>query len=206
MPTFSHWLRATRVVLAQDGIPGIGRYLARRVYLRNSFRVFDRLLDAGPPTTFPPALSEVREATPAERRMLRYAGEDFEGTSFWGELEPHAICYLGFDGPRVVVVHWVSTDWEPNNLVPLGDGDCIVGPSVTVPDYRGKGVFTASLSAVCDELKARGLHRMWGLARIDNIGSIRGFEKLGFAPLGTVTLTRVLGVRHVDRSQLRPRD
>jgi RimJ/RimL family protein N-acetyltransferase len=202
MPSLSHWFRATRVVFAQDGLAGIGRYLTRRVYLHNQFNVYDRLLAAGPPVRLPASLSEVREATPAERRMLPFAGEAFEGTSFWGELEPHALCYLGFHDERVVVVHWVSTDWEPNNLVHLGPGDCIVGPSVTVPDYRGKGVFTASLGAVCEDLKRKGLRRMLGLARIDNIGSIRGFEKLEFRPLGLVGLTRILGVRSVDRSAM----
>jgi len=204
MPSLTHWIRATRVLFAQDGLRGLAHYLGRRLYLRHTFHVFERALDAGPPVVFPPSLTEVRLATDAERRMLRYAGEDFEGTTFWGELEPHALCYLGYDGTRVVVVHWVSTDWEPNNLVILREGDCIVGPSVTVPDYRGKGVFTASLAAVCLALKEQGLSRMFGLARVGNIGSVRGFEKLEFRPLGFVSLIRILGWRRVDRSRQLP--
>lgn len=199
MPNFSQWARAAGVVVVQEGVPGVARYLSRRLYLRNTYYLYERELTDLPEIAYPPTLTEVREATATERRLLPFAGEDFDGTSFWGELEPGAVCYVGLDGPRIVVVHWVSLDREPNDLVLIGPGECVVGPIVTVPDHRGKGVFTASLVEVCRAAAAKGLHRMYAVVREDNEPSIRGFERVGFRRSAKAHLTRLLGLRAVRR-------
>lgn len=53
-------------------------------------------------------------------------------------------------------------------------------------DWRKKGVATALLKAVREQLLARGVLRQIGQANVSNAASLASFSKLGFVPFATV--------------------
>ncbi|HYC00781.1 MAG TPA: GNAT family N-acetyltransferase [Candidatus Limnocylindrales bacterium] len=198
MATVGRWISAARLVLHEEGTRGVARYAVRRLYLRQSYFLYQRWLTGDERIPFPDALTHVRPATRAERNALIHVREDFGAASYWGTIEPDAECYVGLDGYRIVAVHWLSTR-EPNNLVECEPGDSIIGPCVTVPTHRGRGVYPAMIRAVCAERRRLGDKRAYMVVSTDNHSSIRGIEKAGFQNLGRADLTRVAGVRHISR-------
>ncbi|HYC54748.1 MAG TPA: GNAT family N-acetyltransferase [Candidatus Binatia bacterium] len=199
MPKVGRWVRAAQLVLHEEGTRGVARYAIRRLYLRQSYFVYRRDLTAQESIPFPEGLTEVRQATRAERYALIHAREDFGAASYWGTIDPDCDCYVGLDGYRIVAVHWLSTTREPNELVQLEPGDFIIGPCVTVPTHRGRGLYPAMIRAVCEERRLRGEKRAYMVVSTDNQSSIRGIEKAGFDNAGRSDLTRIAGVRHIER-------
>jgi len=192
-------LVAAARVLRHDGIRGMIKRLRRHLFLRELYYVYVRSLEQAERIPFPRGLTAVRRATSADRNALAGAGEDFGAMAWWDAVDPEADCYVGLDGERLVAVHWVSTDKEVNGLVPLEEGDFVIGPCATAPSHRGRGIYPAVLSCICAERRSRGERRAFMVVAQDNHASIRGIEKAGFRRAGEALLIRRMGRRRVER-------
>jgi GNAT superfamily N-acetyltransferase len=193
----SRWLRAARLILARDGVGALARRGVRRLWLRERYLVYVRPLVDEAGHTSPPGPVSVRRASAPERADLARCTDDLGAAQYWDVLDPGAECYLGWDGDRIVAVHWVSTTHETNGLVTLEPGDCVIGPCVTTPAYRGRGIYPMMLSAICRDRRTQGQRRAYMVVNVDNHASVRGIEKAGFRQTQRMTLTRVLGWQRV---------
>ena len=59
--------------------------------------------------------------------------------------------------------------------------------------WQGRGVGSAMLAALCDELRGRGITRIDTACHRDNIGAWRFYERLGFRSLDEVRISLLLG-------------
>jgi len=197
---WSRWVRAARLMLARDGVAALARRGWRRLWLRERYLVYVRALtddDAAAPS---PGPITIRRASAADRARLAGCADDLGAAQYWDVLDPTAECYLGWDGERIVAVHWVSTTHETNGLVALAAGDCVIGPCVTAPSYRGRGIYPMVLAAICRDRRRLGQRRAYMVVNVDNHASIRGIEKAGFQRTQRMTLTRRLGRQRVAAS------
>ena len=101
---------------------------------------------------------------------------------------------------RLGHISWLYYERDPNRILRLGAGECEVKFCLTLPEFRGRGLYPAALRAIQRYLGERGYRRCFICVRPDNGASIRGIEKAGFVRAGSTRLRKVLGVQ-VSRPQ-----
>ena len=108
-------------------------------------------------------------------------------------------CYVAWDGDRVVAYGWVSQGsecvGELERAFHMAPDEAYIWDCVTLPEYRGRGLYSALLAYMLAELRDLGVRRTWIGASLDNQASIRGFMKAGFQPAIKLIYRRLLALR-----------
>lgn len=71
----------------------------------------------------------------------------------------------------------------------MGRDDYEIGPCMTYPQYRGKGIYPSALRWICKEV-GNGRSTFYMIVDEKNTASIRGMEKAGFKKYGIVKVTK----------------
>lgn len=74
--------------------------------------------------------------------------------------------------------------------IDLGDGE--IGIAI-LEQHRGIGLGTLFLEALTNEGRKLGLRRLYGQIRMENVASLRAFQRVGFSLPPSVRLTLELG-------------
>ena len=90
-------------------------------------------------------------------------------------------------------ISWLYNVGDPNQDLRLGARECEIRFCLTLPEYRGRGLYPGALRAIQRYLKRRGYERCFICVRDDNLSSIRGIEKSGFRLAGRMNLRKVFG-------------
>lgn len=118
---------------------------------------------------------------PWEFRCYEYDGvKDFFFVEHTGEIQH---------------ISWVYYQNDPNRILKLGPRDIEVKYCLTLPKYRGQGLFPKTLTAIARYYFVRGYERIFITINADNFSSIRGAEKAGFRRLGRACERKVLGIQ-----------
>ncbi|MFL5806383.1 MAG: GNAT family N-acetyltransferase, partial [Roseiflexaceae bacterium] len=108
-------------------------------------------------------------------------------------------CFAAWDGVRIAAYGWASQGHESvgelERTFRMQPGEAYIWDCVTLPDYRGQGLYSALLGYMLAELRSVGVGRVWIGASLDNQPSIKGFVNAGFQPVIELTYVRVLGLR-----------
>jgi ribosomal protein S18 acetylase RimI-like enzyme len=108
-------------------------------------------------------------------------------------------CFATWGDARIVAYGWVSQGrecvGELERAFRMQPGEAYIWDCATLPDYRGRGVYSALLGYMLAELRGAGVGRVWIGAALDNRPSIKGFENAGFQPAIELIYRRVLGLR-----------
>jgi GNAT superfamily N-acetyltransferase len=67
-----------------------------------------------------------------------------------------------------------------------------IGPGYTVPEFRGRGLYTKMVQYAANVAKEHGWGPFYGLTSLGNAAAIRGQEKCGLKRVGVWAGTRVL--------------
>jgi RimJ/RimL family protein N-acetyltransferase len=104
---------------------------------------------------------------------------------------------LGFKGAYVVrcsgrVAHLaalVTAELDahlPVRNVRLAPGEAEITHCLTLPDFRGQGIYPFAIRALCRVAAERGVHRVFMITAAANHASQHGIEKAGFRRRGTI--------------------
>lgn len=114
--------------------------------------------------------------------------------------------FLYIDEGIIGHISWLYYKGDPNRLLRLSDEDCEIKFCLTLPKFRGKGLYPAVLQEIQWYLKDKGLQRCFICVKDDNCSSIRGIEKAGFLFVCEITLRKIFGFQvsqKCDTSRLR---
>ena len=93
---------------------------------------------------------------------------------------------------RIAAWLWVSTgrEWAAplGRWLHLADDECYAWEAGTLPEHRGRGLFTALLLASGRALAAQGMRLQWGGIHDHNLASQRANAAAGFRPVLHLTL------------------
>ena len=92
-------------------------------------------------------------------------------------------------------ISWIYYKNDPNRIIDLCSYEGEVKYSLTLPEFRGKGIYPATLIEVQRFLKEKGYKRLFICTREDNVPSIRGIEKAGFKFVAKISLIKFLGMQ-----------
>lgn len=92
-------------------------------------------------------------------------------------------------------ISWIYYKNDPNRIIELNDDEGEIKYSLTLPQFRGKGIYPAALIKVQRYLKEHGYKRVYICVEHDNLPSIKGIEKAGFTFITSVNLIKIAGVQ-----------
>ena len=108
-------------------------------------------------------------------------------------------CYVAWDGDRIAAYGWASQGnecvGELERAFHMAPGEAYIWDCVTLPEYRGRGLYSALLAYMLAELREAGVRRTWIGASLDNWPSIKGFMNAGFRPAIKLVYGRLLAIR-----------
>lgn len=96
-------------------------------------------------------------------------------------------------------ISWIYLHNQRNRILSLAEDEAEIKFSLTLPNYRGQGLYPKVLCAIMDHLYSTGIKRVFICAERNNLASIRGIEKAGFKKAGEVRLRKILGVQVSSR-------
>lgn len=106
-------------------------------------------------------------------------------------------CYIGRDAGTAVAYLWVACDgWrvrDNEKANPLPAGAFFLYDAITLPDWRGRGIYPALICRPAEDLHREAVKDIYLLVVDGNRPAQRGVEKVGFTFTAfTVNIHRVL--------------
>jgi predicted GNAT family acetyltransferase len=190
-------LRAIVHVWSASGAVGLVKAIRSRTWQRLRFVQFRIDLEAwkpGPPPT-PPL--EVRAGLSELIRFRECVRSTLPVQFFQDEMRGAARPYLGLWQGEVGHISWLFTTGGHGrrlHLVQLGPGEVELDGAFTFRAFRGKGLLSAVEREMLRDAQREGARVAYTHVEEDNIASIKGVIKTGFAPYGVVTFSRLLGI------------
>jgi len=184
-------------VWSASGAMGLVRALRSRAWQRLRFVQFRIDLEAWEPGPPPAAPLEVRKGMDELRRFRERADTPLPVQFFQDEMRGASRPYLGLWQGEVGHISWLFTtggDGRRLELIRLGLQDVELDGAFTFRTFRGKGLLSAVEREMLRDAKRDGARFAYTHVEEDNIASIKGVLKTGFAPHGTVTFHRLLGM------------
>jgi hypothetical protein len=185
-------LRRIRTVHSSRGLAGLCRFLGTRIFTRREDLLFDIHLRSAAAPRLEPLDQVVRigrtnlgsEATaPVEVQV--FTGENAE---YRDGLRKEDILFAHLDGEsRVLTYAFVIFDSAYKRVLGEPVGVPMIGNCYTLPEKRGQRLYPRMLVTVCRALARDGHARAIISCEPDNIASIRGIERAGFARVTHVT-------------------
>jgi hypothetical protein len=76
------------------------------------------------------------------------------------------------------IVHYTYITPKTMRFPFMERNDLMIGPCFTYTEYRGKGIFIEVLKKI---INCEGSHSLWICANLNNVASLKAFEKAGFS-------------------------
>ncbi len=92
-------------------------------------------------------------------------------------------------------ISWIYYWNDPNRILSLGKEDAEVKYCLTLPAFRGRGLYPATLRSIASFLRKRSFRRLFICVHRDNAPSIAGIEKAGFSREAEIRLRKALGIQ-----------
>ena len=111
-------------------------------------------------------------------------------------------CFVERCDGRLAAYGWVSTGpehvGEMERTFRVPDDEVYIWDCATLPEFRGRRLYSALLSGILVRMRADGVPRAWIGAGLVNRPSVRGIVNAGFQPVVQVVYARRLAL-HVLR-------
>jgi ribosomal protein S18 acetylase RimI-like enzyme len=158
-------------------------------------------LDEETPALAPRVHAEFHRVTPdLAPALCSIRGRD-ASAEFNQRFERGCQCYGAWVENRLTAFGWVSVEdehiGELNLRVKLLPGEVYIWDCETASDYRSRGLYSALLIHLLNELRAQNICRAWIGADLDNVASQKGIARAGFHHVADLVIERVVALRQV---------
>lgn len=103
--------------------------------------------------------------------------------------------FVACDSEGIQHISWIYYCNDPNRLLSLSDREAEIKYCLTLPAFRGRGLYPGVLRTIAQFLTQEGFRRVFVCVHEANTSSIRGIEKAGFKRVGRVRLQKVAGLQ-----------
>ena len=193
-----------RVVLVMT-FPLLGLYLYRANLfgITRGFLVRRRLAD-GEGFSIPRPLSVERVS---DARLLSGFRKGMEDV-YRERLKRGVLCYTGFWEGEPAHITWVATggEREPRTGYRARPGVAYVFDSVTLHEFRGRGIYSGVLERVSRDARSAGIAFAEAVVLDGNEASLRAFRNAGFVPVARLTGLKLFGITFCIRRRIDSRE
>ncbi len=114
-------------------------------------------------------------------------------------FEQGEVCGVAWSNSAVVSYCWLAFKQaevgEINRYIKLREKELYLYDAFTLPDYRGRGLFPALLTAILGHARSQGYSRALIFSNSKNRPSLRGIEKAGFSLFQSIHFLKLLDLR-----------
>jgi len=103
--------------------------------------------------------------------------------------------FIASKAEEIQHISWIYYTNDPNRFIKLGHNDAEIKYCITLPRFRGQGIYPRVLRTIAGYLKEKKFRRVFISTHENNRFSIRGIEKAGFKHVGQIRLRKVLGIQ-----------
>lgn len=107
--------------------------------------------------------------------------------------------FIVSDGEGIQHISWIYFHHHRNRILSLSEDEAEIKFCLTLPKFRGQGIYPKVLCAIKDYLISVAVRRVFICADRNNHPSIRGIEKAGFKRAGEVRLRKFMGIQISSR-------
>ena len=104
--------------------------------------------------------------------------------------------FVAVQSESVQHISWIYYEKDPNRILQLQDDEAEVKYCLTIPEFRGQGLYPRTLRKIAGYLHQKMLKRAFICVNEENVSSVKGIEKAGFKRLGKVRLRKVAGIQY----------
>jgi hypothetical protein len=190
-------IRSIGRVWRASGAVGVVKAVASRAWQRRrfvQFRIDLERWDPGPPPS-PPL--EVRSGLAELIAFRRRAADPLPVQFFQDDMHGAVRPYLGLWNGEVGHISWLFSDGGRGRrlrLVDLGPHEVELDGAFTFRAFRGKSLLSVVEREMLRDARRAGARVAYTHVEADNVASIKGVLKTGFAAHGLVTYVRFLGL------------
>jgi len=105
---------------------------------------------------------------------------------------------------QIAHISWIYYKADPNRIIDLRENEAEIKYSLTLPEYRGQGLYSSALAHIQHFLMTKGYGRVYICSYLHNLPSIAGITKAGFEYVTGLKFIRILGLRCKRRYQGTP--
>lgn len=103
--------------------------------------------------------------------------------------------FIARDSGGIRHISWIYYRGDPNRFLRLAPHDAEIKYCLTLPSFRGRGLYSKTLMFIARSLKESGFRRVFICVTRSNYASIRGIEKAGFKRVKEILLIKVFGLQ-----------
>ena len=120
---------------------------------------------------------------PVEQDFLK---EQVERLSRWGFNDAYGVYYKD----QLAHISWLITSEHDRLIKPrnvkLRAGEAEITNCVTLPEFRGLGLYPFAIRSLCVVAAGAGAKRVFMITNVNNLASQRGMQKAGLSPHGKI--------------------
>ena len=116
--------------------------------------------------------------------------------------------FIARDADTIQCITWIYVRADKNRFLVLGENDALLQYGLTLPKFRGNGIYPEVQRAAVRYLLERGYHKVFVLVDQNNSASARSQEKVGFVKISQIRMIKIFGMqvsRKLDVSKLQLR-
>ena len=137
----------------------------------------------------------IKKASLQELKELSFTPEPISWEFCCHEFDGVDHCFIAHKNGDICHVSWIYFKGDQNRIIDLGEKEAEIKYCLTLPPYRGKGIYPKVLTEICDYLKYKGLDRVFIAVDKNNVPSIKGIRKAGFKPITKIKLLKIMGIQ-----------
>ncbi len=192
MEEFFRIVNKSFIILRYGGVRSLLRSIYAFLFFQADFYFYTKDLrnSAVEPIFSTPQDLIIKEISPLEMRKTREYISLQTNEFYRYEMDKPDFCYTAFLKGSLTHVSWVYS--HSDGIIPLKPSEVEIKHCFTLPLYRGENIYPSVLNKISEDLKRRGMSRVYLKMLVNNKASIRGAEKAGFEKFTIVKVQRDL--------------
>jgi RimJ/RimL family protein N-acetyltransferase len=106
----------------------------------------------------------------------------------------HFFIYQNNDG-IIGHISWIYYKGNPNRFIELASDEAEIKYSLTIPKYRGRGLYPKTLAKIQTYLKGKEYKRVFICVDEKSYASIKGIQKASFKFIAKIKIVKFMGVQ-----------
>jgi RimJ/RimL family protein N-acetyltransferase len=173
----------------------IALVLAGALFKRESIVIYRRELEGSVGPANRPGEGDIARGNAGDLETLRQRPGPVPWEFCCDRLDGVTDFFVGRSNGSIGHISWIYYRKDPNRIIDLAPDEAEIKYSLTLPEFRGQGLYPATLGRIREFLRKKGYKRVFICVRADNRSSLRGIEKAGFQRTAKIRLVKIMGVQ-----------
>lgn len=186
-------------ILKNEDFSTILSLLVRKIFRFEKFIIFEKKLFVNDNLNSIIGTDIVlKKASNYDLAQLQNDNVHYSLENYWNLFYNVDTCFLAYYKGQFAHLSWIYFEHNENNFISLKQREASIGPSYTVNELRGKGIYPYIISKICTYLKGKGIETIYMVVSKNNKSSLKSVRKVGFKRHASMTFVRIFGYKYIN--------